>query len=109
MLIPSPSGKSPPPSRLPPAKVNFIHINKQFSHYNPIKSSLLAVVIAPVPFLCHIIPCSLYTQAMLILILGHSYEMSTCKGPKKISNYAQKSAYIGRVLKTTSDKDLSKF
>ena len=29
---------------------------------------------------------------------GHYQEMSTFKGPKKFSNSAQKSAYIGRVL-----------
>ena len=30
--------------------------------------------------------------------LGHSHEMSTCKGPKKFTNYAQKLGYIGSVL-----------
>ena len=30
--------------------------------------------------------------------LDHFHEMSTCKGPKKFTNYAQKLAYIGSVL-----------
>ena len=30
--------------------------------------------------------------------MGHSHETSACKGPKTLSDYAQKSADIGRVF-----------
>ena len=30
--------------------------------------------------------------------MDHSYKMSTCKSPKKFSNFTQKLAYVGRVL-----------
>ena len=62
-IIPSPTGKvPPPPSRLPPQ--NFYPPSKQqFSCYNPIKTSYLVVVIAPVPFLFY-----LYT----LCIHGHA-------------------------------------
>ena len=51
-----PPKKSPPPTKFlfPPPKVHFPHTNKQFSCYNPIKSSFPVVVIAPAPCLFYL-------------------------------------------------------
>ena len=48
--------KSPTPTKFlfPPPNVNFPHTNKQFSCYNPIKSSFPVVVIAPAPCLFYL-------------------------------------------------------
>ena len=52
LIAPPPHQKIPPtPSRLPPPKVNSPSPTKQqFPSYNPIKTTFLAVVIAPAPF-----------------------------------------------------------
>ena len=52
LLIPSFPGKIPPTKFLFPSYQRLIPpTTEQFSCYNPIKTSFLAVVIAPIPFL----------------------------------------------------------
>ena len=52
LLIPSFPGKIPPTKFLFPSYQRLISpTTEQFSCYNPIKTSFLAVVIAPIPFL----------------------------------------------------------
>ena len=74
---PLPAGEIPPPpsTHTPPNQI-FISFppkinpptKKNFLNYNPIKTSFLAVVIAPVPFM-FLVSYSFDTQVMLILIL----------------------------------------
>ena len=64
----------PPPHKIPPPNIYSPYqrlnspIKSQFSCYNPIKASFLAVAIAPVPFLFNFIVFA-HTQITQILIL----------------------------------------
>ena len=53
LLIPPSTEKIPLPNKFPPPLYQRFSAStkKQFSCYNPIKASFLAVVIAPIPFL----------------------------------------------------------
>ena len=76
---------SSPPKINPPTK-------KIFLNYNPIKTSFLAVVIAPVPFM-FLISYSFDTQVMLILILIEvQYSQNAVLSFEKSSNHQNHSS-----------------